>query len=77
MVDLEPVLEAPFAEASNRSFEVLLGLGIALLAAVAVLGRSTATTAVVVLYLLSIPVYVGYRVRVWDSDDDSSRDGEE
>ena len=74
MVDLEPFLDAPFEEASNLSFEVLLGLGVALLAAVAVLGRSTVTTAAVALYLLLIPAYVGYRIRVWDGDD-SSDDG--
>ena len=83
MVEREPFLEAPFEEASNLSFEVLLGIGVALLAAVAVLGRSTVTTAAVALYLLLIPGYIWYRIRVWDrngandgSGGDSSDDAE-
>lgn len=76
MVDLEPFLEAPFEEASNLSFEALLGLGAALLAAVAVLNRSTVTTVVVAVYLLLIPAYVGYRIRVWEGADESDADAD-
>lgn len=71
MVDLEPFLEAPFEEASNLSFEVLLLIGIGLLVAVSVLGRSTVTTAAVVVYLCLIPGYVAYRVRFWDEPDET------
>ena len=75
MVDLEPFLEAPFEEASNVSFEVLLLTGWCLLAAVAVLGRSTVTAGAVAVYLLLIPTYVGYRIRVWERDGSSGDDG--
>lgn len=74
MVDLGPFLEAPFEEASNLSFELLLGLGVALWVAVAVLGRSGVTTAAVAVYLLLIPGYVGYRVRVWEEVDEGDGD---
>ncbi|WP_436344306.1 hypothetical protein [Natronorubrum sp. FCH18a] len=74
MVDLEPFLEAPFEEASNRSFEALLLIGVGLLATVAVLGRSTVTMAVVAVYLCLIPGYVGFRVRVWDREAESVDD---
>ncbi|WP_339102944.1 hypothetical protein [Haloterrigena salinisoli] len=77
MVDLEPFLEAPFEEASNLSFEALLGVGVALLAAVAVFGRSTVTQLAVIHYILSIPVYVGYRSRVWEGDGETESDGDD
>ncbi|NUB92856.1 hypothetical protein HT576_17770 [Haloterrigena sp. SYSU A121-1] len=77
MVDLEPFLEAPFEQASNLSFEVLLGLGVTLWVAVAVLGRSTMTMAVVAIYLLLIPGYVGYRIRVWEGADESNADADD
>ncbi|QLK26287.1 hypothetical protein HYG81_01290 [Natrinema zhouii] len=81
MVDFEPFLESPFEEASNVSFEALLLFGIGLLVAVAVLGRSPATMAAVVVYLCLIPGYVGYRGWIWDretatTDDQSETDDE-
>ncbi|WP_306059476.1 hypothetical protein [Natronococcus wangiae] len=68
MVDLEPLFEAPF--------EVLLRLGVALLAVVAVVGRSPATTAIVALYLLTVPGYLAYRIRAWERDDEAGDDGD-
>ena len=68
MVDLEPFLEAPFESASNVSFELVLFSGCILFTVVAFVGRSTATTALVSLYLLAIPAYVAFRIRVWEDE---------
>ena len=65
-MDLEPFLDAPFESASNRPFETLLAVGVALLATVAVVGRSTVVAGLVACYLLAIPAYVAYRARTWD-----------
>lgn len=77
MVDLEPLLESPFETASNRGFETLVGAGIVLLAAVAVFGRSSVTTALVALYLLALPGYLAYRVRTWERDDSTTDESSE
>ncbi|MFU8867153.1 hypothetical protein [Natronococcus sp.] len=60
---LESLLEAPFAERSNRSLRALLETGLALLGAVAAPGHSPLTLAVVGCYLLAVPLSVGVRVR--------------
>lgn len=77
MVDLEPLLDAPFESASNLSFEALLVAGIGLLAIVAAVGRSPVTMGLVGCYLFAIPAYVAYRIRVWngESDEDDEPDG--
>lgn len=75
MVDLEPFLAAPFEEASNRSFKALLVLGVTLLSAVALFGRSPVTTVVVAGYLCLVPTYVGYRIHVWDGDEGADDGG--
>lgn len=75
MVDLEPLLDAPFESASNLSFEALLVAGIGLLAIVAAVGRSPATMGLAGCYLLAIPAYVAYRIRIWDGGEDSESNG--
>ena len=75
MADLEPFLEAPFEDVSNRSFRTILLVGIALFGLVAAVGRSDLTVALVLCYVASLPLYVGYRVRVRDSDRANDSDG--
>ncbi|WP_049926860.1 hypothetical protein [Halopiger goleimassiliensis] len=75
-MDLESVLQAPFEEAPNRSFEAVLLVGVVLFVAVTVLGRSWATMVIVGAYLCFLPLYVGYRThrRVQEGDGPGGRD---
>lgn len=66
MSRLEFLLDQPFEDASNRGFRLLLGPGMALLALVAVVGRSPLLAAAVAAYLLSLPAYVAVRNRTWN-----------
>lgn len=66
MSRLDFLLNQPFEDAENRGFRLLLLAGVVLLALAAVVGRTPVLVGAVVAYLLSLPAYVGVRIRTWN-----------